>query len=156
MAMRHVFAFILAHIATTTTTMAAPVTLTNRVMIEQRVLGPDGTVQVKRVPATRAVPGDWLVYTLDYRNTGDKPIENIVLDNPLPANIAYRAPAQGSLAPEVSVDGRTFGPLSTLRVATADGTRPATVADVTHVRWRVPGALPAGAVGAVAFQAVLK
>lgn len=136
--------------------LAAPVQLTNQVMVEQRVMGADGTVQVKRVPASRAVPGDWLIYTLGYRNTGDKPVDNIVLDNPLPGNIAYRAPASGSVAPDVSVDGHTFGPLSSLHVNTADGSRPAVAADVTHVRWQVPGALPAGAAGEVAFQAVLK
>lgn len=136
--------------------VAAPVALTNHVMVEQRVLASDGTVQVKRVPAMRAVPGDWLVYTLDYRNTGNQPLENIVLDNPLPANIAYRAPAEGSPAPDLSVDGHTFGPLAALRVSTANGLRPATAEDVTHVRWRVTGALPAGGAGEVAFKAVLK
>jgi hypothetical protein len=48
--------------------------------------------------------------------------------------------------------GRTGGALGALRVAT----RHAAAADVTHVRWRLPRALPAGAKGQVAFQAVLK
>ncbi len=153
---RNILGAILAIGAIATPAFAAPVTLTNRVMVERRSTARDGTVEVKLEPASRAVPGDRLVYMLDYRNTGTQPISDVVLDNPLPTGIAYRAPAAGSPAPELSVDGRTFGALADLRVATAQGTRPATTVDVTHVRWRVPGAIAAGGSGEVAFQALLK
>lgn len=135
---------------------AAGVQLTNKVMVEQRSSASDGTVQIKLVPAQHAVPGDRLVYVLDYHNSGSQPVSDMVLNNALPKDIAYRAPAAGSPAPEVSVDGRTFGTLAAMRVTTPSGSRAATAADVTHVRWRVPGALAAGGSGEVAFQAVIK
>jgi hypothetical protein len=102
------------------------------------------------------VPGDRLVVTLAYRNTGGQPLSDLVLANPVPRGLAYRAPAPGSAEPEVSVDGRSFGPLASLRVATAAGSRAATPDDVTHVRWRLARPLTAGAQGQFAFQAVLK
>ena len=62
-----------------------------------------------------------------------------------------------SAAPELSVDGKTYGPLASLRVATATGTtRAATADDVTHVRWRLARPITAGAQGQLAFEAVLR
>jgi len=57
----------------------------------------------------------------------------------------------------VSVDGgATFGALVDLKIREADQTsRPATAADVTHVRWRFQQPLAPGATGAVAFAARL-
>ena len=56
-----------------------------------------------------------------------------------------------------SVDGKTFGPLSTLRVATADGkSRAAAPADVRVVRWRLAQPVAPGGEGQVAFRALLK
>jgi hypothetical protein len=80
-----------------------------------------------------------------------------VLDNPLPRQIAYRSANPGSPAPDVSVDGKTFGSLATLRVRSPDGsTRAASPNDVTSVRWRLASPLAAGSQGQFAFQAVLK
>ncbi len=105
----------------------------------------------------RVVPGDRVTFQIAYRNTGRQPVADLVLANPLPAAIAYRAPSPGTPAPELSVDGRTFGPLASLRVPTAGGLfRPATADDVTSVRWRVPTAVAAGGEGRFSFQAVLR
>lgn len=132
--------------------IAGPLQVTSRVMAEVPQRAADGSVRMALVPARRAVPGDRVVFELAYRNTGAQPLANIVFDNPVPNGVAYRAAATGSAAPEVSVDGRTFGRLDMLRVA-ARAARPD---DVTHVRWRLDRPLPAGAQGRFAFQAVLK
>lgn len=131
--------------------------LASKVLVETRATAVDGSVRSEYTPARNAVPGDRVVFVLAYRNTGDQPLANLVFHNPLPAAITYRGPAQGSVAPELSVDGRTFGPIETLRVALAEGgTRAARADDVTHVRWRLAGALAARAQGQFAFQATLK
>jgi uncharacterized repeat protein (TIGR01451 family) len=136
---------------------AGPLVVTSGVMVESKVRAADGTTRVVLAPARRVVPGDRVVLTLAYRNTGAVPLSNIAFDNPVPKGLAYRSPAAGSAAPDLSVDGRSYGPLSTLRVPTAGGGwRAATPDDVTHVRWRLDRPLTAGAKGQFAFQAVLK
>lgn len=135
---------------------AGPLTIATRMMVEKRVAAADGTTRTQLVPAVRAMPGARITVVLAYRNTGAQPIGNVVLANPVPRNIAYRAVAPGSPAPELSVDGKTFGPLAALTVAGPQGPRAATLDDVTHVRWRLSSPIPAGQGGELAFQAVLK
>jgi len=134
-----------------------PIQVSSKVMVEKKVAAKDGTTSVTLAPTKKVVPGDKVVFVLDYRNTGAQPISNLVLDNPVPQQLAYRSPAQGSPTPEVSVDGKTYGELATLRVRTAaGGQRPASPDDVTNVRWRLASPVTAGAHGQFAFQAVLK
>lgn len=136
---------------------AGPLTVTTRMMVEKRIAAPDGSTRTTLVPATRAVPGDRIAVILAYRNTGSAPIDNLVLANPVPTNVAYRSRAAASPAPELSVDGKTFGSLADLRVKGPDGAlRPAGAGDVTHVRWRLSSPIAAGQGGELAFQAVLK
>ncbi len=133
---------------------AAPVELTTRIFKERRTLAADGTATVTLVTARKAIPGDRLVYVLTYRNTGVAPVASLVLDNPLPPGVAYRSPAAGSSAPELSVDGVKFGPLGALTAE--NGARAASPDDVRRVRWRVAGPIASGVQGQVSFRAVLK
>ncbi len=136
---------------------SGPLTVESTMLTVKKRAAADGTTQVSLVPAAKIVPGDKIVLRLAYRNTGTTPIGNVVLSNPLPRGIAYRAPSAGSPAPELSVDGQTFGPLATLHVAASDGRqRAATADDVTHVRWRIASPIAAGTQGQVSFEAVLK
>lgn len=136
---------------------AGPLQVESRVLTEQKTRAADGTVRVALAAPRRVVPGDRVTFVLAYRNTGTQPIADVVLDNPVPVGIAYRGPAATSAAPELSVDGKTYGSLASLRVVTANGTtRTATPDDVTHVRWRLTRPITAGAQGQFAFDAVLK
>jgi uncharacterized repeat protein (TIGR01451 family) len=136
---------------------AGPLSMTTRMMVERAVAAADGSTRTSLVPATRATPGDRITVVLAYRNTGTAPIGNLVLANPIPKNTAFRSPAAASPAPDVSVDGKTYGSLASLRVTMPDGTtRPALADDVTHVRWRVSSPISAGQGGELAFQAILK
>ena len=146
-----------AAISATAAYAAGPLSLVSEVKTEKRVAAADGTTRIALVKADKIVPGDRVVFVLTYRNTGTQPIANLVLANPVPANIAYRAANPGSAAPELSVDGKTFGPLSGLRVATSAGaSRAAVPDDVTTVRWRLATPVAAGAQGQLAFQAAIK
>lgn len=120
---------------TSTPALAAPVEISNAVFKELQVRQPDGVVRRTLTPAATVVPGEEVVYVLTIRNTGASPAEQLVITNPLPADIVFVS-AEGSAAPMVSVGGERFGALSELSVATADGrTRPAQPGDVTHLRW---------------------
>jgi uncharacterized repeat protein (TIGR01451 family) len=136
---------------------AGPLTVESSMLSLQKRAAADGTTQVSLAPAGKVVPGDKVVIRLSYRNTGSAPIADVVLSNPLPQGISYRAPAAGSPAPELSVDGKTFGALDALRVATPEGgQRAATASDVTHVRWRIARPIAAGASGQVSIDGILR
>ena len=127
------------------------------VLAEQRVQARDGSTQIALVAPARITPGDHVVYRLAFRNLGARSASGVVIANPVPAHVEYAGAAANSPAPELSVDGRTFGPLATLVVRTAaGGNRAAQAADVRVVRWRLPQPVPAGGEGQVAFRAVLK
>lgn len=126
------------------------------VLAETRTPAADGTTRVALTPAARVTPGDRLVYRIEYRNNGKQAATGLVIANPVPAALQYAGPAEGSPAPELSVDGQTFGPLSTLKVRNGTALRPAVAADVRVVRWRLAEPVAAGARGQVAFRAILK
>ena len=132
--------------------------LSNQVFQEIEVIGADGKPERKTVPAATVVPGTEVFYVITYRNSGDKPADNIAITNPVPAELEYVSVLGPAPANQVSVDGgKQYGALASLSVTGADGkSRPAEAADVTHVRWMLNTALPPGDGGAVSFKARLK
>ena len=154
---RPMIAAVLAATAAVASAAAGPLQVTSSILVESRSAAADGTTRIALVKPSKVTPGDKVIFVLSYRNTGAQPLANVVLDNPLPRQIAYRSANPGSPAPDVSVDGKTFGSLATLRVRSLDGsTRAAGPNDVTSVRWRLASPLAAGSQGQFAFQAVLK
>jgi len=137
--------------------VAGPVQITNKVMGEHRVAAADGTTRIDLVPATRVTPGDKLIYQISYSNNGTQPVSDFVVSNPIPKGLAYLAPAAGSPAPDLSLDGTTFGSLANLRVRGPNGAfRAADTSDVKAVRWRLTQPLAAGSHGQLAYEAMLK
>ena len=122
------------------------------VQVEQRVAAADGTTRIVLVAPKHVVPGDRLIFTLRYRNGGAQPLGDVVLANPLPRGVAYRAVLPGTPEPEVSVDGTHYAALAALRI----GARAATVQDVVAVRWRLARPVAAGASGSLAFTGAVK
>jgi hypothetical protein len=136
---------------------AQGVSITTQALGEQRQAMPDGTTRITLVPAARMTPGDRVVYQLRYRNNAAGPASGLVIANPIPADLRYAGPAENSPAPELSVDGTRFGALAELQVRDPNGSaRPATMADVKVVRWRLANPVAPGGSGQVAFRAVLK
>ncbi|MBS0482866.1 MAG: hypothetical protein JSR96_12115 [Proteobacteria bacterium] len=132
----------------------APVALQSDVKIEKTVTE-SGETKTVLAPVTRAVPGNKLLFTTGYRNAGATRIDNFVVTNPLPKGVVYVAdPADNG---QVSVNGgKTWGQLANLTVVAADGSsRPATEADVTHIRWVIPTIAPGGS-GMVSYHAVVR
>jgi len=126
---------------------------------QQIVTEENGQKVTKLVEANDVVPGDVLIYQLNYQNVGDEPAVGAVLVNPVPDNTLY-------------VDGSAFGPgsdidfsidggkhykrpsLLTYEVKMGDGTvekRTASPEQYTHIRWTV-SQIPAGKSGAASFQ----
>ena len=133
---------------------AEPVSLNGDVMVDRVVVENGQSKHVLQVP-TKVVPGDHLVFTTTYRNTGAKPIENFVVTNPVPSAVVVADESDASAA--YSVDGGAhWGKLTQLRVADGKGGfRPAELADVTHLRWTVRLIEP-GATGSIQYRATVR
>lgn len=137
---------------------AGELQLSNQVFQEIEVIGADGKPEHKVVPAAMVVPGTEVFYVITYRNTGDRPADNVAITNPVPAELEYVSVLGPAPASQVSVDGgKHYGALASLSMTGADGkARPAEAADVTHVRWMLNTELPPGDGGKVSFKARLK
>ena len=121
----------------------------------------------------KVIPGDRLVFTNSYRNTGSVPVTGFVVNNPIHPAVSFIAVEEQWA--EVSVDGgKNFGKLTELTVpleapqsneneSQTGGdetpvvtTRAAQPSDVTHIRWAFSKAIAAGASGKLRFRGVVK
>ena len=135
---------------------ASTVSLSSKAFVVKQVPDANGKMKNTLAPVDRVLPGDVLVFMLDYRNGGAKAVTPFVINNPVPANVAFTGVEQPWAS--VTVDGgKTYGPLAKLTVRKADGTsRAALPADVTAIRWTFGQPIAAGASGNVKFYAVVK
>lgn len=136
--------------------LANPVALSNDVFVERVSTDAEGKRKVTLEAPKVVVPGDRLLFVLNYRNGGAKPADKFVVTNPMPSAVQFAEQADD--AAQVSVDGgKSWGALSQLRVVDANGTeRPARTEDVTHIRWAFNQPIPAGASGKLMFRGVVK
>lgn len=129
------------------------VALKGDVKVVRQVVADNGQTVEQLEDPNQVLPGDKLVFTTRYTNGSDKPVDDFVVTNPLPAPVKLAKVDSF----EVSVDGgKTFGALPALKAAGADGKpRAAELGDVTHVRWRVASIAP-GASGEVKYFAEVR
>ncbi len=134
---------------------ASPVSLSGDVKAVKTTTAADGSERTELVEPGAIVPGDRLVFGTDYANNGAETVTNFTVTNPLPAAVRLAPDADAALS--VSVDGgKTWGELAALKVANTDGTaRPASHADVTHVRWVLATIAP-GAKGRVTYPVIIR
>lgn len=133
---------------------AGPVSLAGDVKVD-RIVTENGQTRHVLLQPDKVVPGERLVFTTSYRNSGTKPIQNFVVTNPLPPAVSLADGSDAALV--VSVDGGAhWGPLARLTVSDGKGgTRPAQPADVTHLRWTIAQIAP-GETGSLAYYATVR
>lgn len=132
--------------------------LKNEAFKEKEEVKKDGTKEIKMVPAATVVPGEEVIYVITYKNVGKEAATDVIVTNPIPKNMTYKvAEAAAGAVPEVSVDGgKVYGELTKLKVKDKlRKQRPALPGDVTHVRWKVAGAVQPNSEGKVRLRAVL-
>ncbi|MCC5629381.1 DUF11 domain-containing protein [Nostoc sphaeroides CHAB 2801] len=90
-------------------------------------------------------PGDVLRYTLTSENKSDRPVKNLVLNQPIPKGMVYVLKsvfAANNTKVTYSIDGgRSFVENPTVKVTLPDGkveTKPAPANVYTHIRLQVP------------------
>ncbi len=110
----------------------------------------DGREIVRLSPANRVVPGDYVIYTIEIRNTAATDAVAPTVTRPIPQHVAYVADSATGPGADItySIDGRTFD--------RPDGLYPATAADYTHIRWQFKRTLKAKSVAFARFRAVVK
>ncbi len=135
---------------------ASVLKLSSNVFVESTITLSDGSNKAVLNKPTTVLPGDNLVFVVKYTNTSPKPASNLLVTNPLPAPVIYNGSHDGN--EEVSVDGgNSWGVLSALFVIETDGTsRPASMRDVTHVRWEITDTLAPGESGKLIFRGIVR
>lgn len=127
--------------------------LTTKVEVEVSTPGQNGQPAIKAyVTPDVVVPGDRVRISLAFTNNGAEPASGVVIANPIsPALLFDGTNDQAGFG--VSIDGgKQFAPLSDLTVPVEGAApRPATAADVTHVRWKWADAIGPGQTRSVAF-----
>ena len=143
--------------------MAAPVSaLTASQSIQKEIIttNADGSETVVYESADTVVPGERVVYTVNFENNRDEAETNLVLTMPVPAEVKYvegtASEASGVLTFS-SDGGASFAQRAVLRVENEAGeTVAASAEDITHIRWVVAGPVNPGETGAISFTGVLK
>ncbi len=137
----------------------SPISLEVRAEKEVLRTEADGRRVIELVAVDKVLPGETVAYTITYRNSGDLPAENVVINNPVPAEMIYidgTAVGEGTQI-DYSIDGVTYGQPAELEVTLPDGTtRPADPGEYRHVRWRLNEPIPANSSGFVRYRALLR
>jgi uncharacterized repeat protein (TIGR01451 family) len=119
-----------------------------------------GRETVKLAPATRVVPGDQVVYTLEIRNASAAAVAAPQITYAVPVHMAYLADSATGPGAEVSYStdgGHVFDRPENLRVRLSDGqAHSARPADYTHIRWNLKNPLKPRSAAFARFRAVVK
>jgi len=121
-----------------------------------------GETVTKLIAADKAnvLPGDTVIFTIIYVNTGGQPATGVVINNPVPEHMEYvdKSAEGAGTGITFSVDkGKVFGLQAALKIIGKDGKeRPARAADITNVRWSLDKPLAAGDKGSVSYRAKVK
>ena len=123
--------------------------------VEKTVPGINGASKLVLQEPKQVYPGDKIVYVLSYHNSGAQPATNFAITDPIPQHLVFDGTPDSSAL--VSVDGgKSWGALGALKVSSSSGVRAARPEDVTHVRWALKTAIPAGAEGKLSFRGTVK
>lgn len=127
---------------------------------EIEVVASDGRKEIRRTALDRAIPGTEVIYTNRFENLSGKPAQELVIDNPIPKETAYKAGSAFGKDTQITFSadgGKTFDVAAKLKVDGADGRqRVARPDEYTHIRWTRPGRFAAGNAGEVGFRAVVR
>jgi len=151
---------VIAALLLPSTAWAAPQINMTLTAEKEMTIEENGQQVTRRVPATEIAPGEVLIYTINYENSGDETATNVMINNPIPEGSVYR-PDEISDNMDFSIDGgKTYKKpaLLTYEVTLADGTSEARIAspeNYTHVRWRI-SEIPPGEPGTVSFKVEIK
>lgn len=114
--------------------------------------------QVKKKIAAKGVqPGDEVIYTLNYANSGTEAARDVIITDPIPAGTTY-IPGSATEAGELtfSIDkGKSFKKPTLLIYEVNGEKKVASPDEYTDIRWTLPS-VEAGGKGSVHFKVKVK
>jgi len=128
-------------------------------MKEIIVKNKEGKDIIKHVKPEVMTPGDIVVYTLSFANEGKKAKDDVVINDPISAELAYIAGSATGPGTTISfsADGKSFAPEGQVKIKGSDGKmRLADTSEYRHIRWTLNGKLAAGKEGHGSFKARVK
>ncbi len=134
------------------------VELRNDVQMEMEFTDANGQKSVRLMPPAKVVPGNQVVYIITARNVCKKPVDKLVLNNPLPEHLSYVADSASGAGTDItfSVDGKNFSKADALTVQDTEGhAHAARNEDIRSIRWILSGSLAPGQSAAVRFRAAV-
>ena len=118
-----------------------------------------GGREYRLLPATEVLSGEEVVYTIFFKNVSDLPATNIVIDDPIPAQMYLKAGTVFGPGTDISysVDGgKSFAKPGALAVVDQGMAREAKPDEYTHIRWVFHENLDPGDESIVGFRAILR
>jgi uncharacterized repeat protein (TIGR01451 family) len=123
----------------------------------------DGKWVVQTIPVEKTTPGDILVYTITYLNSGKSPAVEAEIVDPIPKGLAIIPESAEGKDTEIKAsldNGRSWQKLpATVLIKNQDGTlsaKPAPADRYTHVKWTVKNPVQPGQSGRVSFKVTVK
>lgn len=121
-----------------------------------------GKAVKKKIAAKGFLPGEEIIYTLSYHNSGTEPATDVLITDPIPTGTSY-IPGSASDTDKVTYsinNGKSYSKptLLTYEIKTATGKaekRVATPEEYTDIRWTIPS-VPPGGKGSVSFRVKVK
>lgn len=139
---------------------AQALSATQTVKKETTVVSPNGSVSTVRETVEKIVPGERVIYSLDFENDAAQPANDIVLTMPIPAEVKYIEGTAGAPQTDVTFSadgGESFSARQSVMLMDAAGNIRAAGADeLTHIRWTIAGPVDAGAGGVLSFAASVR
>jgi uncharacterized repeat protein (TIGR01451 family) len=134
------------------------VELRNDVQMEIEFTDASGQKSIRLMPPSKVVPGNQVVYIITARNVCKKPVDKLVLNNPVPDHLSYVADSASGSGTDItfSVDGKNYSKAEALVVQDAEGhAHAARNEDIRSIRWILNGSLAPGQSTAVRFRAAV-
>ena len=139
---------------------ASDIRFTSTVEVEVQQKNTAGETVLVRLPADTVEPGEAVIYTNSFTNTGKQPADNIVINMPVPENTVYLDGSGSETGYEVvfSIDrGVSFAKPEKLTVSDSNGSqRQALAEEYTNLRWTKLAPLVPGATGVTEFRVRIK
>lgn len=113
--------------------------------------------RARRIVASpdRRLPGDQIIFIVDWRNTGPRPVRGYSLVRAVPRGTMLDL---SDPTMQVSADGgEHWGRIDQLWLPTPlGGSRRAIAADITHIRWLLANEIPPGESGRLSYRLIAR
>jgi len=119
----------------------------------------NGEKKIDYIEPKLALPGDVILYRIEFENISKQSISNIVINSPLPNNSTYRDGSASGKSTEIyfSVDGGNFKRPQALMVKDKTGKSwLAKAEDYKAIRWIYTPALKPGEKGQVSYKTEIR